>query len=750
MLLSLYGVTPMDSLNWLLSPLRVKLRESPPLCTAKLSDIEKELELTRIVVHDFDIDLLKYSDSDGQEVGGTYHWACHQVIEPGDVYRNRSLAVFKLQCCMKIDDANQALCRRDTFSSKILHTILVILCIAAFLLGPLLIPTWACHTAQCYAVCLKKPLRKSLWITRSRLEAGYPTAVKTLDLRHVDDTRPFAKCRRISSQLETDRKLNITVSCCDIEVDDNELLTERHSPVNIAHFLVNLFLQCNAAEKHDDQADKCSSACAQIGHVVGRVTLAVLIPVPYYACAVLRYVYEYPELERRRQVATYWDMVLPEDVSIGFHPTSVIHVTACAVFLVTSVALVCVRNTRVFGHAYEVVATALVDMRTGSVAANMNRALGKSPGLHGRRGVAARVFRLALVPVTFAACLVYRIPMVLLCCRVVSHVVTLGPASDYTRLGEREQRNGLRGKRTCQRLAVILLILALFSSLMTLLSAVVCYAAKFLWIMLIIMIIGINIYVTTPIALAAHAYDCYSRVYRKYKHLNRAIFTELESQLQHDVDDIQQHADSSNLAFKIGGGVSGSDDIIVNGTNGPPTYQWDVGNVLLFLDASNYPRIPRKLFLEICQKVAASGRRNPLGSFVTATVTFVGRAFFVAFVYTAVCALGEWFDMMSTRQLITAFTISVLPIAQKFLLKKPVDVSPFVRFKCAAKKVVSKYRETWPMADLRFEVDSTIDVDPVRALHGSGEADGSNVDVDLLILISEEEAAETVVMESTT
>ena len=713
----IYSITPFDALNWLMPQLSLELYEEPYGCAANMTPQQIEAEITRLVMRDFNINIAQKNNE--TRTHGADVWSCKELLTDSGMQW--------MGCCKRSTELPFDTCLFTILVSQFAANVQIVLLVISVLLGPVLIPDWACRKTVDYVCRLRRPLRKSIWITRSKNAPENLTVTNAIDLRCVSPADTFKKCRYISSQLPTDTILNVAVNCYDIQVDDTRLVTGHKSPVNMAQSVVNLFFLWNCTTtqsySHGSVCNKNVSKYAGVGNAFGRMLLAVLIPAPCYMCLVLYYTVTYPSLQDQKRSMNNISITVPvEDLYLEQANKAVF--TVLGLFLTTSLSLVCLRNTAVYVSALKSVTSALIDMRTVTVLTNLKLATLKSVRLFRRNGKLGLISGLAVAPLVAVACLLHRLPFVFLCWRIVCHV--------FARKRQETKRLSNRLANFCMHLLAAVHLLVMFCSLVPLLAYVTVTTAKIMWMCALLLVLNGNTYVTVLVAIVAHAFDCYGSVYRKYAALSKAIFKELESRLpdNYEFATLNRVDNKVNLAFKTDGGCSDSDEITIEEINGIVKHHWSIANLLFFVDKSGYSAMPRKFFDKFCQMRSANGLGTPLKSMAVATISFVCRIIFVIVVVLLIDTIGTSFGGTKKVQQIGGLVASLIPLVRKLYNKKAYEFGSSVCFKRTANEMAKNYRETWPIVDLEFEIESTC--------KDSGPHNILKENVDLLILISDD------------
>ena len=80
------------------------------------------------------------------------------------------------------------------------------------------------------------------------------------------------------------------------------------------------------------------------------------------------------------------------------------------------------------------------------------------------------------------------------------------------------------------------------------------------------------------------------------------------------------------------------------------SYCWDINDLILFVDSDDNPRIPKKLFDDVCQ-IRVAGSPGPVyRSLLQATGKFLMIVCFLVFVFIVVLSFGDTYKISSTNQ----------------------------------------------------------------------------------------------------
>ena len=132
-----------------------------------------------------------------------------------------------------------------------------------------------------------------------------------------------------------------------------------------------------------------------------------------------------------------------------------------------------------------------------------------------------------------------------------------------------------------------------------------------------------------------------------------------------------------------------------------------INDLILFMDNDDVPRIPSKLFDEVCQ-IRVPGSPGPVYlSLLKATIKFFFIIMFLGFVFIVVLSFGEVYRMSGTSQMLATMAGGFTPFIFSYILK-PANPDPelgSVSFKSKLEEVIENFRQIWPMYDFIFDVN---------------------------------------------
>ena len=215
-------------------------------------------------------------------------------------------------------------------------------------------------------------------------------------------------------------------------------------------------------------------------------------------------------------------------------------------------------------------------------------------------------------------------------------------------------------------------------------------------------------YVTLVVLLVVYCCDCFNNVEKKYLKLNKALFGEITKRINKELEEVtgQLANFQENRGFKAQqldeqNFYEEPDTICVK-----PRNHWEINDLVLFVDSQDTPRIPKKLFDEIC-KIEVAGVPGPVYRGQLEAIKQLAKiVFFIWLVFVIVMTFGAIYNVSSTNQMLATMAGGFLPMILKSFLYPPspdVEIGT-VSFKCRMDEIIKNYKQVWPIHDLPFEL----------------------------------------------
>ncbi|GFS24002.1 ankyrin repeat and SOCS box protein 2 [Elysia marginata] len=233
-------------------------------------------------------------------------------------------------------------------------------------------------------------------------------------------------------------------------------------------------------------------------------------------------------------------------------------------------------------------------------------------------------------------------------------------------------------------------------------------------------------YVSMVLLVFVYMNDCYSNVYENYLTFNKTIMDDIIDRTTADIRKIASmpSTQQANTAFQV--------KCIDEEKASDPSLnfdkketRWRLGQLLLFLDCYDTPRIPLRLFQRLCQ-VQVSGAPGPVYiNLLAATGKFMIIVIFLAFVMIVVMAFGNVYQMSSTNTTLATLAGGFVPMLLKNVLNsKGAKLSlKTVSFKGQIDEIIDEYKQFWPVLDLLVERDIPEEEEPTdEGEEGTGES----------------------------
>ena len=221
-------------------------------------------------------------------------------------------AKFKDKCCHTDRITGAFVCTTDIRNIWLttLYTLLALVRIGMLLFGPVLFVENVERLGQVlvpYVVKLKEPLYKRIYLCRPATPVDV-TYKHELDLRWV---RKFPRFKTAVAELPLGEVIPIRIKQYDILVDYKKLLTENQVPVGLLNSLGRTFFHCRLRDvgpfKECCNANMFSSCPSRrpirwirFWSSVGRALMILLLPTPFYARVLVFYMFEEAEVTERK------------------------------------------------------------------------------------------------------------------------------------------------------------------------------------------------------------------------------------------------------------------------------------------------------------------------------------------------------------------------------------------------------------------------------------------------------------------
>ena len=214
-------------------------------------------------------------------------------------------------------------------------------------------------------------------------------------------------------------------------------------------------------------------------------------------------------------------------------------------------------------------------------------------------------------------------------------------------------------------------------------------------------------YIALTIMIVVYSYDSFNNVEKKYLKLNKALFTEVKSRIK-DLDKVTSLPSylQENRAFKSQELNEQAEYELCDDVSVKPPRHWFLNDLVLFVDNEDMPRIPKKLFKNVCE-IKVAGVPGPVyRGLMLAMKQFLKIVVFIVFVFMVVLTFGSVYQMSNTNQMLAALAGGSLPFILRTFMEpdKPDIEMGTVSFKSKLDEVIKNFAQIWPMYDFSFEL----------------------------------------------
>ena len=746
-----YGILSLMTLSFGISAIPVKLEEQPYGCLRDLPEREKIQVVLDILLKDFNWN----SETTVYEPDSV----CHQMIKDED-----GKAKFTDQCCFKRRSTGKLICLTD-FPNQwldILNKLLAAFSFIVFLFGPMMVTSALYSITQDtlrYVVKLKEPLFKTITVCRGEYNVDVMSQ-HTIDLR--DEKTNFYKCKHMVRKLPSGMIVPIKISEFNIVTNYAKLLPENKVPVGVWQCLSRAIFMCQLKET-DAFGDCCEAnmcGCLRedeplpwinLCQLVGRITLVLVAPFPFYIRLILYYIFEHPEIMQRREATERVGLSVWYDYRIlqFLTPTHPIMIAIYVIYFSSGLALAYLSLSVKKSKFQEVLLDSIRDLYEMSFLSAMAMLVKnflwpfKKLGLF---GVFFGLFYWPLVmPISIIACCFYCVPLVFLITRLMMHSLGITPKRDVSMdrplPGQMDrQLSGMQvfeadelintvsgnhvqkfrfvkhAQRMCNPRSILNIFLASVC-VITILAIMVMFAEVVLFILQVCVFTMMGIIVNAGKVLkygsliflvVLYSYDCYNNVYIQYLKLNKALFSEIKHRIK-DISEVTSLPSylQENRGFKAAEASEQADYESTDDLSKEQKNTWIINDLILFIDNDDNPRIPKKLFEETCE-IRVPGSPGPVyRNLLYATGKFCVIITFIVFVFIVVLMFGDVYKVSSTNQMLATMAGGFVPMVFSNVLKPatpPTELGS-VTFKAKLEEIIINFWQPWPMFDFPMEIE---------------------------------------------
>ncbi|KAH9523326.1 hypothetical protein Btru_066396 [Bulinus truncatus] len=691
-------------------------------------------------------------------------FACNQVIED-----HSGSADFVYNCCYRDATTNNAVCstKGDDFWINILYLAITSIKILMFLFCPKFLPNnvySAAYVASEYVINLKKAIKMKLLISEKT-----DTNVRFKHRLTLEQISNWKRLRETIDLMPFDEIIPIKISELRVKVKGKRIIPENDPPTGLMRTIYDNLIRCKMKNLDPFRDCCETSVYASMEpnfrhkitwhkfvQMVVKTLMLLLIPIPYYVRLIIYFMFEEKELSMRRAAmeanGLYENFNLYRtNVIQYFSPTH-------GVFIATYIFYFLVGM--VIGFTDQTFREKLKDICRGALqdmnAVSQTGVLGiiirvilfpfKRCGLLGF--LIAPLYLVFIMPACIVIFVLYCVPTVYLTIRLPYHAKKLANESAALEEAEKNKRiikmqkigkklskidksahqpdMSQTAENYCcpdewrfqgcatiksvflQVITAVFCLCILYSISLVFSESIGLFVEVMAFTMMGIIVNAGSVlkYVTMVLLVFVYMNDCYSNVYENYLTFNKTIMDEIIERTTTDLRKIASmpSSEQANTAFQ----VRCVDEV----KELPPSLnfekkeiRWKIGQLLLFLDCYDTPRIPLRLFQKLCQ-VRVHGAPGPVYiNLLAATGKFMIIVVFLMFVMIVVMAFGNVHAMSSANTTLATLAGGFVPMLLKNVLSsKGTRLSlKTVSFKGQIDEIIEEYKQYWPVVDLLIQ-----------------------------------------------
>lgn len=210
------------------------------------------------------------------------------------------------------------------------------------------------------------------------------------------------------------------------------------------------------------------------------------------------------------------------------------------------------------------------------------------------------------------------------------------------------------------------------------------------------------------VLIAWYAFDCFSSVSTRYETFAKVINSEIKEKVSDQAKKVAMRSqrDQTEQAFTVPVKEKANKPKMRVVVGSKRRLKWVAKNLLLFLDTSDIPHIPKDFFF----KVADNGHFYSPGQvyilYLKACMKLVPILLFLCFVMLVVLAFGDARNISGTNQTLATLAGGFLPLAfKKCFLKSntgpQIDKSNMAWI-AKLEECITDYSARWPISDLKI------------------------------------------------
>ncbi len=745
-----YGILSLMTLSFGVVTKPIELEEEPYGCILKLNEYDRIQVMLYILLRDFQPDG-EINVYEGEAV-------CHQMIKNEDGF-----AKFTDQCCYKKLTTGDIICTIDSLNKwlKILETLIAVFTLVVFLFAPILLTKF--FYAQTlnvvrYIVKLKEPMYKTICVCRGTPAVDVMSTF-VLDFRHK---KHFYRCKNLTRQLPENTIIPVKIDEYDILVNYAKLLPENNVPVGILSSVSNAIFMCklNELEAFQDCCEANLFGCFRetdpfpwfnMCTLIGRVFLVLFMPMPFYVRLACYYMFENPEVMARTDAAANVGLPVAFDYKLMqfLTPIHPIFITIYIIYFITGMTFAIVSTSKKKSHFHKIVTDSLKDLLNISWLSSFEMMIKnilwpfKKMGMFGF--FIGLIYWPIVLPLCLVVCILFCVPLIFFSFRLLCHSLGIASTDDPARQqhlpGELKQtptgmqlleanelidniaKKSWRNNRLTRQLNKVGIPRMMLNCALALVCIATVLAATLMftevaWFILNICIftmMGLIVnarkvlkYGTLIVLVILYSYDCFNDVYKQYLKLNKALFGEIKGRIKDimEVTSLPSHL-QENMGFKAVEVSEQADYEADDDISQDKNYHWIINDLVLFVDNDDFPRIPKKLFEDVCQ-IKVPGSPGPVYlSLLCAAGKFVAIIVFLVFVFIVVLSFGTMYQVSGTNQMLATMAGGFAPMMFSKVLKpaSPDIELGSVSFKSKLEEIITNFWQIWPMFDLPIELE---------------------------------------------
>lgn len=277
--------------------------------------------------------------------------------------------------------------------------------------------------------------------------------------------------------------------------------------------------------------------------------------------------------------------------------------------------------------------------------------------------------------------------------------------------------------------ASTLCVIALYSTLAIMSECVGCLVEIMVFTMMGIIVNAGTLlkYIALVILVVVYSYDCFNNVEKRYLKLNKALFNEVKGRIK-DLEKVTSLPSylQENRGFKSQELSEQADYEMPDDVAEKPARHWLINDLVLFIDNEDMPRIPRKLFEDVCE-IRVAGVPGPVYlGLLFALKQFLKIGIFVGFIFLVILSFGNVYGLSSTNQMIAALAGGSLPLIMRTFMEpeKPDIEMGTVSFRSKLDEIIKNFAQYWPIYDFSFELHNPEEEDQEKKDAGGGGGGG--------------------------